>query len=93
MATYTVTTDSDAAAPDDGLLSLREALALANADPGGDQKLDWIDTDAFAGRGQVREAVVAGHTVIEVNLDQDARAELVVALDREIDLQRANFLL
>jgi hypothetical protein len=36
MATYTVTTDSDAAAPGDGLLSLREALALADADPGAD---------------------------------------------------------
>ena len=70
-------------------------LRPLDAFPGrtGDQKLEWIDTDAFTDRGQVRQAVVAGHTVIEVNLDQDGRAELAIALDREIDLQRSDFLL
>ena len=70
-------------------------LRPLDAFPGriGDQKLEWIDTDAFTDRGQVRQAVVAGHTVIEVNLDQDGRAELAIALDRGIDLQRSDFLL
>ena len=59
MATYTVTTDSDAAAPGDDLLSLREALALADADPGADTidfAADLADRVIFLAQGQLTAA-------------------------------------
>jgi Ca2+-binding RTX toxin-like protein len=70
-------------------------LRPLDADPcrPGDQKLEFIDGETFTAAGQVRQASVDGHTVVEVNLDQDAHAELTVALNDAINLHQGDFLL
>jgi hypothetical protein len=73
----------------------RIGLRRLDADPDrcGDQELEFIDRDAFTDAGQVRQASVAGHTVVKVNLDHDLHAELVIQLNDAIDLHRGDFLL
>jgi serralysin len=57
------------------------------------QKLEFLYSHAFTDAGRVRQRSVDGHTVIEVNLDDYLRAELVVHLSDAVDLHRSDFLL
>jgi Ca2+-binding RTX toxin-like protein len=58
-----------------------------------DQRLAFVGRDAFDGPGEVRYTLEPGHTVVEVNLDRDAGAELAFRLDRAVDLHVGDFLL
>jgi hypothetical protein len=66
-----------------------------DGDPGrpGDQRLEFVGRHEFDGKGEVRYTLEPGHTVVEVNLDHDAAAELAFRLDRDFPLRVEDFLL
>ena len=59
----------------------------------GDQRLEFIGRRGFTEAGQVREALIDGHTEVRVNLDDDPRADMVIVLHDAIDLTKADFIL
>ena len=90
MALYLVTTLADEAfdggetpaAPDGAGLSLREALALANADP---DSADAITFDAGLKGGTLTltqgELVISGNTAIDADLDDDKGFDITIDAD------------
>ncbi len=82
MATYTVTATSDAVDPSDGLLSLREALALADSDP------TTADTIVF-------DASVQGGTIMLAGSELTVASDVAIdgGLGVTIDAQQASRIL
>ena len=61
-------------------------------DRAGNQRLDFIDDDPFTEAGQVRAVIAGEQTLVEINLDHDRRAELVIDLAGLIQLHTSDFL-
>lgn len=76
MATFTVDTTADTVDAGDGLLSLREALALADADPA------TADTVVFDGSVQGKTIVLAG-SQLTVGTDVTIDGAAGVTLDAD----------
>jgi Ca2+-binding RTX toxin-like protein/Tol biopolymer transport system component len=97
---YGAAADSTAAAMD-RILDFSQAqadkvdLSLLDAKPSvaGDQAFAFVGTAAFTGVGQVRYAAVSGHTQVQVNLDADQTAELVLQIDPLVTLKATDFVL
>ena len=68
------------------------ALAAGHRESDG-HALDFIGRGAFEEAGEVRYRVGQGHTVVEVNLDGDAQAELSFRLGTLVHLTERDFLL
>ena len=76
--TYTVTTNLDTTNPDDGLLSLREALVLTNAEADGDDiifdlKLKGETLSLEQGELRISADVVIDGTDITIDADFGSR--------------------
>ena len=69
------------------------ATATDRAFADGGHALDFIGRGAFEEAGEVRYRVGQGHTVVEVNLDGDAQAELAFRLGTVVHLTEQDFLL
>jgi hypothetical protein len=84
MATYTVDTKADTIDPDDGALSLREALALADADPSTADTIDFApgvqgQTIVLAG-GQLTansDVTIDGGSGVTIDADEKSRVLLI----------------
>ena len=61
-------------------------------DRAGNQRLDFIGDDPFTEAGQVRAVIAGEQTLVEINLDHDRRAELVIDLAGLIQLHTSDFL-
>ncbi|MFN3937704.1 MAG: CSLREA domain-containing protein, partial [Gemmobacter sp.] len=83
MAIFTVTTGNDVVDPNDGLLSLREAVALANASPGADTivfapNVSSVQANSSANRAPITITAAGGPLTIRGDHDNDGQADVVI---------------